>query len=281
MPELPDVEGFRRTLESCGRGRRIEDVQVSDSGVLRGVSVQCLRDALEGRRLADPRRHGKWLIARTDGDPVLLLHFGMTGRLLCCPPDEPPHRHDRVRLDLGERRGLRYRDQRKLQGLRLATSTAEVEQVLARQGPDALVLDREALRAVLEARRATVKAVLLDQTAVAGLGNLLVDEILWRARIHPRREADLLTADESRALHTALHRVLDRSVPVGRVPDWPSWLTGHRNDVHPTCPRGHGPLRRSRIAGRGTISCPSCQPENPLEDGTAARLPPRARYAVR
>ncbi|WP_329128570.1 Fpg/Nei family DNA glycosylase [Streptomyces sp. NBC_01476] len=263
MPELPDVEGFRRILDSCGRGRQIEKVQVTDPGVLHGVSAGRLRRALEGRRLTAPGRHGKWLIARTEGGPALLLHFGMTGQLLCRAPDDPPHRYDRVRLDLGGQHGLRYRDQRKLQGLWLAASAADVEHVLAGQGPDALSVDRETFRDLLAGRRATVKAVLMDQSALAGLGNLLSDEILWRARLHPARPANGLTYDDSRALHSVMRRTLRLSVRAGRVPDRRSWLTGHRNDAHPRCPRCHGPLRSGRIAGRTTVSCPHCQGGDP------------------
>jgi len=138
MPELPDVEGFRKVLASCGQGRRIARVDVADPGVLRGVSVRRLRQEMEGRTFTEPSRHGKWLIARTDGGPALMLHFGMTGELLCCPPAEPRHPYDRVLLDLSGGRGLRYRDQRKPQGLRLAGSEAEIDRILDGQGPDAL-----------------------------------------------------------------------------------------------------------------------------------------------
>ena len=83
MPELPDVEGFRKVLESCAEGRVIQRVDVRDAGVLHGVSVRRLREALEGRRFTEPERHGKWLLARTGDGPTLMLHFGMTGRLVC------------------------------------------------------------------------------------------------------------------------------------------------------------------------------------------------------
>ncbi len=261
MPELPDVEGFRRTLDACGRGRRIEKVHVTDRGVLRGVSERGLRGALEGRTLRAPQRHGKWLIARTDGGPALLLHFGMTGRLLCCPPRDPPQRYDRVRLDLGGGRGLRYQDQRKLQGLRLAADEAEVERALRGQGPDALSVGREEFGGLLRRRRATLKAVLMDQSALAGLGNLLVDEILWRARLSPARPANTLTDEQARALYAAMRRTLRLAVPTGRVPGRRSWLTGRRDDGDPRCPRCGTGLRRRRIAGRTTVDCPHCQPE--------------------
>lgn len=261
MPELPDVEGFRRELASCGQGHRIDRVRVDDPGVLRGVSERRLRRELQGRRFREPQRHGKWLIARTDGGPAVLLHFGMTGRLVCESPREPAHRHDRVRFDLSGGNGVRYRDQRKLQGLRLAGSEDAVAHTLAGQGPDAASVRRAELRELLGGRRARVKSVLMDQSALAGLGNLLADEILWRARLHPARRADRLTDEETGRLHTAMRRALALSVRAGRVPDRASWLTGHRDRPDGHCPRCGAGLRRGKVAGRTTVWCPRCQPE--------------------
>src|SRR5438093_9443738 len=136
MPELPDVEGFRRYLARHAQGRCIERVEVADAGVLRNVSARELDRALRGHRFEAPRRHGKWLMAGTDG-PSVLIHFGMTGLLHWAPEDGNRHRHDRVIfvLDRGE---LRYRDLRKLRGLWLAHGRDQEAQVLGRQGPDAL-----------------------------------------------------------------------------------------------------------------------------------------------
>jgi formamidopyrimidine-DNA glycosylase len=265
MPELPDVEGFRRVLDSHGRGRRITRVEVADAGVLRGVTARRLARELEGRRFATPERRGKWLLAPTedgkDGGPTVLLHFGMTGNLVRDPPDEPPHAHDRVTFTLDDGHLLRYRDQRKLKGLWLAASDAEVARVIGDQGPDALSLGRGELASALSGRRGRIKGALLDQTVVAGLGNLLGDEILWQARIHPSRQTSRLSSDDQKRLDTTLRRVLRDSVRAGHVPTRGSWLTGHRYDEDPHCPRCDGPLSTTRAAGRTTAYCPNCQPE--------------------
>ncbi|WP_431967173.1 Fpg/Nei family DNA glycosylase [Actinacidiphila sp. bgisy160] len=260
MPELPDVEGFRRVLSSYGRGRRIEHVEVADPSVLHGVSAPRLRRALEGRRFGAPRRHGKWLIAPTRDGPVLLIHFGMTGLLLRCAPGRPRHPHDRVLFTLSGGRGLRYRDQRKLQGLRLVAGEEAVADVLAGQGPDALEVDRRRFADLLTRRRGRIKAVLIDQSVVAGLGNLLADEILWRTRTPPTRPAASFDEEECERLRTAMRRVLRSAVEAGCVPARRSWLTGHRDTPDPDCPRCGGRLRRERIAGRTTVWCPVCQP---------------------
>ncbi|MEU6282041.1 DNA-formamidopyrimidine glycosylase family protein [Streptomyces sp. NPDC047028] len=262
MPELPDVEGFRQVLESCARRRVIRRVEVRDTGVLHGVSARRLPDALEGRRFAAPDRHGKWLLARTTaGGPTVLLHFGMTGLLLCRHPDDPPEPHDRVLFTVGADRRLHYRDQRKLRGLWLADDESAVHRLLADQGPDALAVDRAAFEAALTAHRGGIKSVLTDQHVLAGLGNLLADEILWRAGLRPTRSARDLTEAELRRLFTHMRRTLRSAVAEGRVPPRDSWLTGHRDEPSPVCPRCGSLLTRSRVGGRGTVWCPRCQPD--------------------
>jgi formamidopyrimidine-DNA glycosylase len=131
--------------------------------------------------------------------------------------------------------------------------------VLAGLGPDALDVRPADLDHVLEDRRAAIKAALIDQKIIAGLGNLLADEILWRACIHPRRPARSLTADERRELYGNMRHVLRASIRAGCVPARPSWLTGARGQRQPRCPRCGSPLCHSRIGGRTTVWCPRCQ----------------------
>lgn len=273
MPELPDVEGFRAILDSCARDRRIQRVEVYDAGVLHDVSEQRLRRELEGRRFTAPRRHGKWLLAPTADDngtdddrsgnstpgPTLLLHFGMTGLLLCATAADERHAHDRVAFTLPRDRQLRFRDQRKLKGLWLADEE-QLARILDSQGPDAAAVSRRNFDALLRGRRGGVKSALTDQSLIAGLGNLLADEILWRARLHPARRASGLTGDERARLHREMRSVLRSSVRAERVPPRPSWLTGHRDDPRGACPRCGTALHRARTAGRATVSCPHCQP---------------------
>ncbi|GGT96910.1 Fpg/Nei family DNA glycosylase [Actinomadura citrea] len=258
MPELPDVEGFRRVLAEH-TGEPIASVSVLDPGVLRGVTARRLRTALRGRRFEEPHRHGKWLLAPAQG-PVVLLHFGMTGSLTWHRPDEPRHRHDRVvwKLPDGE---LRYRDMRKLQGVRLAATAQEADETLETLGPDALNLSRDDLAATLSAHRGRLKTTLTDQAVIAGLGNLLADEICWRARINPLRPARDLTAPDLTTLHRAMRRVLHDSIKAARVPPRRTWLTGARDTPAPTCPRCGTPLESRRLSGRRTVWCPHCQPD--------------------
>ena len=267
MPELPDVEGFRRVLADHGVGARIDDVDVADAGVLRNVDAEELRRALSGMYFDEPRRHGKWLVAPTrfarsghqPDDPSLVFHFGMTGGLVWADRDgDERHRHDRIVLVLSNGE-LRYRDMRKLQGVRLSRTDADVGELLGNTGPDAFDLTPAELGARLAGLRRQLKPALMDQEVVAGLGNLLVDEILWRSHLHPARPTtDLSRADRDR-MHRRMRTVLRNSVAVGHVPGRSSWLTGNREKEGAPCPHCGTPLRHSRIGGRTTVWCPHCQ----------------------
>jgi formamidopyrimidine-DNA glycosylase len=186
------------------------------------------------------------------------MHFGMTGLLVWTSSDRSLYEHDRVvfRLRCGE---LRYRDQRRLGGIWLARSEAERNNLTGGLGPDALELDADSLRAILSARRGGIKSALMDQRLIAGLGNLLSDEILWRACIDPRKPARELGPRRSGRLHAAMEEVLRDSVRRGRVPPESGWLTRVRGlrDAH--CPRCGAKLRRATIASRTAAWCPRCQ----------------------
>jgi formamidopyrimidine-DNA glycosylase len=257
VPELPDVEHYRRTLVRHAEGRRILDVVVTDSGILRNAGAESVREALGGHRFEEPERRGKWLIAWTTG-PAVLLHFGMTGDLIWGPDQRTRHRHDRVVfvLDLGE---LRYRNMRKFGGLWLALGREGVDALLAGLGPDALGLEPRRFLELLSRRRGQVKAALMDQSLLAGVGNLVADEALWRARIHPARRIEALSIDERRRLARALRDTLRAGIDEFESGMRTSWMRV-RGRPGARCPRRHGPLSRATVAGRTTYFCSTCQP---------------------
>ncbi|OBI50975.1 formamidopyrimidine-DNA glycosylase [Mycobacterium kyorinense] len=258
MPELPDVEGFRRELAGTLPGRRVHHVEVRDPGILRNTTARALERALKGRRFAAPCRHGKWLILPTDG-PTLMIHSGMTGHPYYAPDGAKAEGQERlvVSLDRGE---LRYLDQRKLRGVWLADCDEDVANVMGSLGPDAMDINLAEFRAILAGRRGGLKATLLDQSVIAGLGNLLVDEICWRTRLPPSRPVTALDADEIKQLHTAMRRVLRTAIRHGCVPGLPRWLTGVRDEPDPSCPRCGTRLVRGKVGGRTSVWCPHCQP---------------------
>lgn len=256
MPELPDVEHYRRTFARHAPGRSIRGVLVTDPGILRNAGPGELEGALRGRRFREPDRRGKWLIAPTEG-PALLLHFGMTGDLLWGPDRAGRHPHDRVIviLDAGE---IRYRNMRKFGGVWLTHGPPEVEELLVHLGPDALGLGRAEFLERLARRRGRIKAVLLDQSFIAGVGNLLADEALWRARIHPERRIEQLSDDERRTLIRELRTVVRNTVdryPGGFHVRW----TRARGRPAARCPRCGTELARTVVGGRTTYLCPRCQ----------------------
>jgi formamidopyrimidine-DNA glycosylase len=182
------------------------------------------------------------------------------------------HPHDRVVFIL-ERGELHYRDQRKLQGIWLARDEREEDRIMGHQGPDALDVDDPGFRELLAEHRGRIKAVLMDQEIVAGLGNIATDEILWRARIHPARHANELNAAEVRRLHRSMRRVLGESIRQGRIPDRRGWLTGVRDQARPACPRCGATITRTRTGGRRSYWCPRCQPRTSARVGARRAAP--------
>ncbi|MBV9310125.1 MAG: hypothetical protein JOZ73_04805 [Solirubrobacterales bacterium] len=257
MPELPDVEGFRRYLLKHATDRTVVNLEVPDPAIVRNRSAQALRRALSGASFGVPQRHGKWLIAPIDHQE-LLMHFGMTGELKYSPDGEGRHQHDRVIfiLDSGE---LRYNNMRRFGGIWLARDRAERDRITGPLGPDAANVDEGELDRLLEHRRGAIKAALMDQRLLAGVGNLLADEILWRARVHPSTQVSALRPAKRRALADALNATVSESSRYGRVPHGPRWLTRVRDDRGARCPRCGTSLRRSTIAGRTACWCPRCQ----------------------
>lgn len=254
MPELPDVEGLARYLARYAVGRRVRHVRVRDAGVLRNTTPQGLGHALDGERLGEPRRHGKWLLVPV-GRGRLVLHFGMTGALAWSSREPAWEEADRVVLEL-EGGALSYRSQRKLGGLWWLGPGEDPEAITGPLGPDAAGIERAAFEQRLAGRRGGVKSALMDQALVAGIGNELSDEVLWRARVHPRTAVKELSAERIGALHAALREVLDASMRHGRIPRAAGWLESVRGEEDARCPRCGAALRHGRVAGRTAWWCP-------------------------
>jgi formamidopyrimidine-DNA glycosylase len=232
----------------------VRAVRWIDGTMLRDTTPAQLARALRGVRFSEPERQGKLLICFTEGSAVLLLHFGMTGTFVWCQ-NRRRHPHDRLALEFDDGL-LRYRNMRKFGGVWIACSRAQLDRLRGRLGPDWLSVTRSQFEEIVETRRATVKAVLLDQSLAAGLGNLTADEALWQARIDPARPACSLDRRDRGALYRKIQKVLQDSLPYGLVPGKRSWLTGARSTKDAACPRCGERLQRRQVAGRTTFSCP-------------------------
>ena len=227
MPELPEVEVFRRYLDDHVRGRRVVAVHASDSFVRRSISERQLRSGLSTRVLEDTRRYGKWVFVEAVREPVapvrgasssrwLALHFGMTGAPVVLDAGAALPRFPRFVADFADGGHLVLDDARRLGsvGLTDASETWVSEHHL---GPDALDAPREDVADALRRRHGRVKPLLLDQTAIAGVGNVYADEILYHARLHPlRRAGDLDDATILRLAET-IHDVMAVAVDLGAM----------------------------------------------------------------
>ena len=258
MPELPEVESYRR-LALAVRGRKVTSIVARDRWFLKGgVTAPVLRRALVGHRVVDVRRMGKVVLVDIDDGDVLGLRFGMTGTLLVdgqagverliYSSHDFRREWDRFTMHF-DQGSLVVHDPRRLGGVSLNPD-------LSRLGPDAVSITAAQLGAALRGSKAPLKARLLDQSKVAGIGNLIGDEILWRAALSPLRPAGSLNATEVRRLHRNLHRTLTELLERGGSHLGELMDERHRDG---RCPKDGALLSRATVGGRTTYWCPRHQ----------------------
>jgi len=275
VPELPEVETVRSTLAPVLRGRTLERVAILDGRLTRPEAPEAVADELQGEHVADVRRRGKYLVVVFASGRHLLVHLRMTGSFQHPVAEGPdPHRRAVVTLDDGS--DVAYRDVRRF-GTWLLLEPGELDAYLdERIGGEPLerAFTTARFARALAGRRAPIKGALLDQRAVAGVGNIYADEALWYARVHPERPAGELDADEVASLRRAIRRVLrlgiERQGATLRDYRDANGRTGamqHEFRVYgrggEPCDRCGTPIAKTRVAGRGTWFCPACQPEPP------------------
>ena len=275
MPELPEVETIRSRLAPALAGRRFERVEISDSRLTRPVPPDAVADALEGERVADVRRRGKYLVVVFESGRHLLVHLRMTGNVLHPAPErheDDPHVRAVVRLDDGSR--VLYRDVRRF-GTWDLLEPGELDAYFAARRLGVEPLGRSftaaTLARALAGRKAPVKAALLDQRAAAGIGNIYADEALWYARIHPLTAAGQLPEEQVAALREGVRSALQLGIrrQGATLRDYRG-ADGSRGSMQDEfrvygregepCERCGTPIVKTRVAGRGTWFCPVCQP---------------------
>src|SRR5213076_1356839 len=292
MPELPEVESVRRQLEPALVGRRFVHVQIDDPRLVRPLEPREVAAELEGERVAAVERRGKYLVFRFESGRVLLIHLRMTGSLRHAPGgtlQDDPHRRAVVRLDDGS--DVAYRDVRRF-GTWLLLEPGEAEPYLsARVGDEPLdaLFTAARLGERLAARRTSLKAALLDQRTLAGMGNIYVDEALWRARLNPLRPAAQLDRNELRRLHRGIRAALEHGLARQgstlrdyRLPDGSGGSMQDEFRVYgrggEPCERCGKPISRTQVAGRTTWFCPTCQPDGQAQAASSSsRRPSRSR----
>lgn len=264
MPELPEVESARAVIERAALGRKIAAVDDSDRYECRPHAAGEIASALTGTTLTAAHRRGKSMWCETDGGPVLGIHLGMSGKIVITEPDGAEsdggdywkrgravgdHRHTRFSLTFADGGMLRLVDPRRLGRVRLDPMISDL-------GPDAGTIGAQEFSDAIRRGRAPVKVRLLDQHVLAGVGNLLADEITWRAGIDPARTVDTLTEAERDALYEAVRESVADAIRDGGVHTLT--MVSHRT-AGGHCPRDGAELRRGKVGGRTTFWCPDHQ----------------------
>jgi formamidopyrimidine-DNA glycosylase len=284
MPELPEVETVVRGLRLVLPGRRIEGVRLGKTDFVDNPAV--IERDLPGCRITEVQRRGKYIVLPLERKAsaaealTLVIHLGMTGRLATRPPGDPivPHTHAFFALDDG--RELRFTDPRRFGRIALF-SRAEFDAAFERLGAEPLDVSEAEFRRLLAGRRAMLKALLLNQNFLRGIGNIYADESLWRARLHPAKLGARVSLPEAHRLLEAIRRILREAIQLGgsTISDFANadGLPGEfqiRHRVYDRegkgCFRCASKIRRIIVAGRSSYFCPRCQ-----------RAPRRSRHKSR
>jgi formamidopyrimidine-DNA glycosylase len=259
MPELPDVEIFRRYLNAKALNRKIARVVVKNTTVTRNTSPQTIARHLKGRKLQSSHRHGKFLFGVLDQGGSVVFHFGMTGffKYFKEKADEP--RHTRVRFEFSNRAFLGFVCPRMFGQV---DYTKDVNHYIKKRrlGPDALAVTWRGFKARLAGKKSSIKSALMDQSLLAGIGNIYSDEILFHARVHPQVTVDRLSERQLSQIYKMTKNVLRNTIRYGanpgRVPR--NWLLPHRQK-NTDCPRCGNRLQRITVNQRSAYVCTKCQ----------------------
>ena len=263
MPELPEVACFRKYFEKTSLNRKMASACLKDTRIVRGISPGEFEEVLAGRTFVSSRQHGKYLFAGMDCGKWLVLHFGMTGflRYFENPEDDPSY--NRFVIAFADGGFLAYVNQRMLGWIGLARAPDDVIEQKG-LGPSALDgrFDLSLFRKNISGRKGEIKAALMDQKLVAGIGNIYSDEILFQARIHPRTKVEALSEDLLTTIFHKMKEVLrtavERDADIERFPE--NYLLRDRRKGA-ACPVSGEKLERVKAAGRTAYFCPGCQPK--------------------
>ena len=296
MPELPEVETLARGLQREIAGRRVLSVELGKTEFMDNPAE--IERELTGTRIEKVERYGKFMLLRlqriveTEGvtqESALLVHLGMTGTMVPRPVGEPRAKHTHLAALLDDGRELRYIDPRRFGRIAWLAGEA-LRSELQRFGADPLAVSMEEFVQRIRGRKARIKAMLLDQGVLRGVGNIYADESLWKAKIHPARTGARLTVDEAKRLHVALQQILAKAIVLrgSSISDFldakgePGEYQLHHKAYGmegKACYRCKTPIRRIIVAGRSSFFCPNCQ-KAPRRTKTGRRTKPVPRRAA-
>jgi formamidopyrimidine-DNA glycosylase len=265
VPELPEVETTARALRGVLPGRMFTRVLVGWPPMVQKSALDVVQ-CLPGQRIQEIGRRGKYLLFALSKGNTLVMHLKMSGRLYVCAENEAPDLYDRATFFLDDERTLRFRDPRKFGRVYLVDNLAGL---LGRLGPEPLNdgFEEQEFLALFGKRHGTIKPLLLDQTFIAGIGNIYADESLFLARILPYRRSDTLTDAEKRRLYQAIRQVLTRAIELNGSTladgtfhggNFQNHFCVYSREAQP-CPACGNPIQRIKLGQRSSYFCPRCQ----------------------
>jgi formamidopyrimidine-DNA glycosylase len=258
MPELPDVEGFKSYLEETSLHKKIQELEILAPEMVYGISPKRLKKELLGHRFERASRHGKYLFAQMENKNSLILHFGMTGFLQRITDKSKAPSHIRLFIHF-KNDSLAFDDLRKLGKI---SFTEDISEFIDERGlgPDAIALNYQAFRDILQKRKGRIKPILMNQSVVAGIGNIWADEILFQTNIHPTTKIQDLTNHQLKKVFTKMIEILKvaiaEQIEDAELPQ--KYLTNERNKKG-VCPTCGTVFERIQVGGRTTYYCPQCQ----------------------
>ncbi len=270
MPELPEVETVKNELAPYIVGRCVTGVTLFWERIVRQPSVEEFRSRIIGQKITGIARRGKYLIVSLSGGDVLIIHLRMTGSLLIGQDSSEPPRFTRAIIHLDGDTNIFFRDPRKFGVMRLVK---DENSIVGKLGPEPLEAEftPQLLAQLLAKRTAPIKAILLDQNVIAGIGNMYADEALFAAKINPRRPGGSLSQKEIKRLHSVIQKILWAAIgnkgasvqnyfrPDG-TPGTAHFQFKVAHGIGKTCPNCGTPIKRIVVRQRGTYFCPECQP---------------------
>jgi len=263
MPELPDVEAFRRFLNRAANRQTIEKVTVRDELILRGVPARRFQAQVKEKKFTSTLRHGKYIFvslqpveSRSARKGFLVFHFGMTGYLRSFSGHEPEPEYNRLIFHLSNGLSIAFNCRRRLGSI---WYTEDREEFIARRhlGPDALRIDFQDFLQLLAIKKGGIKCVLMDQSILSGIGNIYADEILFQARLHPRTPLTAMDASDKKNLFEAIHSVLHKAAALNANPArFPRMYLNRHRHSRGLCPRCQATLTTIHACGRTAYVCP-------------------------
>lgn len=259
MPELPEIVHYKKYADATALHKKITGIHFPNPSLLQAPRAKFIK-ALEGNTFSETRQLGKYLLLRSEPKNWLVFHFGMTGKLEYYKKQEDPPYASMI-LCFEDASRLAFVCRRKLGKIFLTEGIAEFQEE-QKLGPDALEFKQESFRDLLQKKKGSIKGALTDQHAIAGIGNVYADEILYQCKLHPRTKVGKLTPNQQEVLfkqtQEVLHTVIDKEGSRDQLPG--GFLTPHRKEGT-DCPGCNGKVEKIKISGRSTYFCPSCQKE--------------------